>query len=175
MTVIAFHGKPGGAAMLRRDMGDPDWVDHYFSGHDLVDAYSLVESNQGSILVGYSYGGDLIGRLTNVCTTIIGAVLYEAPLFEPTIPLDDFPVLQVWNRYGRESWGDSQRAKKFWDGPFREVVEMRGRGFHVRLTWRWPFLGHAWDRDLNGEIKKFVSYCRNRHAKDQQEATEETS
>lgn len=157
--VIAFHGHPGSADLLRRDMGDPEWVDVFFEGHDLDEAVELVNSEDKVILVGYSFGGDLIACMTCHCRNIVGAVLYESPLLKPVIPKGNFPVCMIWNRFGRQSWPASVRSSQAWCKQGRPFVDLEGRGGHVRFTWRWPFLGHAWDQRLNSEIERFVQYA----------------
>lgn len=158
--VIAFHGRPGRPGILRRDMGDPPWVDQYFAGHDIDAAANEIDRHCRVILVGYSFGGDLIARLTHRCSNVVGAVLYESPLLEPMLPRGHFPVCMVWNDRGRRHWPASQRSCLAWDLPERIFVPMNGRGGHVRMTWRWPFVGHAWDQSLNGQVETFIQFCR---------------
>lgn len=158
---IAFHGRGGTPAMLRRDMGAPYWVDHYHRGLNLQQAAKLCAGHGRVFLVGYSAGGELVAKLTHCLANICGAVVYEAPLREPLVPSGTFPVCMVWNSRGRLGWPAGQRAAQLWDDPARVFVPMQGTGGHVRLSWRPPFISHAWDQKLNAELAKFYDYCSN--------------
>lgn len=166
-TVIAFHGSilpfMNGAKMLRRDMGDPEFVDHYFQGNDVEKAIRFCSQFERVFLIGYSKGGSTIGTLTHyLCKTrIAGAVLYESPLLEvssiPTsLPSDDFPVWSLWNasssrkdsREGRDTVYQWERNRS----KFTYIPGLHGKG---HLQWFPP--AHSWDKGINKHIQDWIN------------------
>lgn len=157
MNVIAFHGKPGRAYILKRDMDNPPWVSTYFAGHNVEAAEELVHSTESPVLVGYSYGGQVIADLSNKCKNIIGVVLYEAPLYGPCNPY--MPVMQIWNNKGRRHWPAARRSRNLWSCA-ETYMEFVVPGKHIRFTSSWPFLGHDWNTDVNDLISVFLEHCK---------------
>lgn len=138
-------------------MGNPSWADIYFQGHDMESAKSICSAFGSVVLVGYSFGGSLIGHLSHVLTNITAAILYESPLLEIEKPAGTFPVLWIQNDY----WTFQFRQREFdetlaaWKQS-HHVAEMTGRGRHARLAWGWPPVGHAWDQRLNKAIGAWI-------------------
>ena len=161
MKVIALHGDYAKPADLRRDMGDPDWVDWYPAGHDAVNIRNLINSsgwqNEPLVLMGYSKGGSVVGDLSHILDNIVGAVLYESPLMSPEDPGGTFPVLWIRNNY-QPAVG---RAFELWQtycawAENHPITKMTGQGRHIRWRFGWPPFGHNWDNSLNGHIERFV-------------------
>jgi hypothetical protein len=157
MKTYAFHGDFASATDLQQDMGDPPWVDAYVDYRS--DFASDIAQQDAACLVGYSRGGSIIGRLSLSLTNIVGAVLYESPLFNVDEPGGDFPVLIIWNRHSRrrrsiEAWDALQR----WKASGRSVTMLEGAGTHIKLVGRPStlFLGHGWDVSLNDKIGTWV-------------------
>ena len=163
VRTIAFHGGYLSPEDLRRDMGDPDWVDEYLPSdyRKVINSGRLIASRGPIVLVGYSIGGSLIGHLSRVLPNIIGAVLYESALIGIDKVAGSFPVLWIRNRYEstkrREHEFDSTRAA--WSVG-REMADMRGEGRHVTWRWGWPPFAHAWDTQLNPMIQSWIANLR---------------
>lgn len=159
IATIAFHGDFANGKILRRDMGDPEWVDLYYEGHDLPLATRVCSAFDTVVLVAYSFGGSLIGHLSHVLTNIAAVVLYESPLMGIDEPAGQFPVLWVRNDYK----STRRREKEFaatlvaWQAD-HNVDKMTGNGRHVRFACGWPPIGHAWDRSLNSSIRDWMKY-----------------
>lgn len=163
MRTIALHGDYATPEMLKRDMGDPTWVDEYFDGRgwryygkSLDKLIQLV--NQPTILVGYSRGCAAICDIANtplVSHWIEAAVIYEGPVTDSNCG-GDFPVLQVWNnrgalkRLGRID--DCIQSMQCWSATHQTTL-MIGSGMHMRL--KPP--GHDWDRSLNNCIEDWIN------------------
>jgi len=158
-TVFAIPGGHLSGRDLRRDMGDPDWVDHYLDRAHPWDLAVKIESiTDGPIvLIGYSVGGSLIGHMSLLLGNIVGVVVYESPLIGVERVGGDFPVLWIENDY-KSTWrreAESLEAfLKWFESHSTEV--MVGEGRHVRLRFGWPPFGHAWDVRLNTRIAGFV-------------------
>lgn len=151
-TVIALHGDGANGALLARDMGYPPWVDHYWNGDDGL--LEFVRSCESVVIVGYSRGTQLAGRLSLKTNNIIGCILYEPMLKGMDSTGGIFPVLWIENDRGRKEWKEMKRAKEVW-ARTHPMTEKEGKGRHwsIRL-WRFPFRGHEWDQSLN-------AYCFN--------------
>lgn len=162
MKVFALHGGYLGPEDLRRDMGDPRWVDHYLDGHDPVFCESQIRQwiipGEKIVLLGYSFGGSVIGHLSQrFQNTIRSAVLYESPLIGTNTTGGKFPVLWIRNMYlatrFREAEFDWTRSA--WQRTHRMTYRF-GSGKHVKPRWGWPPFGHAWDRSLNSFIENWI-------------------
>jgi len=155
MTTIitaALHGQYATGKMLRRDMGDPTWVDYYVHKIGKLTSAELQRLKPPLILVGYSLGGSVIADLTHELD-LVGAVLYESPLLNDTIPAGTFPVLWIQNDYRHKT-----RRKREMDSSLagwkenHQVTQLTGSGRHIRGVIGWPMWGHAWDQTLNDKI-----------------------
>lgn len=157
---IAFHGGYLSPESMRRDMGDPAWVDHYLSNFApsvAADVLQQAWSRDPLILIGYSIGGSLIGHLSNRMSNIVGAVLYESALIGIDSVAGSFPVLWIRNRYK----STPRREREFADTRAawrknREFDEITGRGKHIYWRCGWPPFGHAWDQTLNRFIEQWL-------------------
>lgn len=158
MKTYALPGDFASANDLQRDMGDPPWVDAYV---DYRSPFEEDMARQDAVcLVGYSRGGSVIGRLSLTLPNIVGAVLYESPLFGVDEPGGTFPVMIIWNSHSAprrtiEAWDALQR----WRSRGRQVRLLSGRGRHIKPVWR-PrtlFVGHGWDVSLNDTIGEWVT------------------
>lgn len=152
---IALHGGYLTPGDLRRDMGDPDWVDDYLPTASKI----KLPTHTPLVLIGYSLGGSLIGHLSHFCRNIVAVVLYESPLIGLKVVAGSFPVLWVRNRYTstakRERKFDD--TKRIWQRSHR-VDEMTGQGRHVAWRFGWPPFGHAWDQSLNPLIDIWINH-----------------
>ena len=153
---FALHGDLASPADLRRDMGDPEWVDAYPDWkRGLAPLLLELDVHEWINLVGYSSGGSMISALTWRLDNIRCAVLYEAPNLQPIIPGGNFPVLMIWNDRGRVRWPES--IDTYWDWRVNHPVDVfGGRGRHIAFSWRPPFLRHGWDQSLNDRIAAWI-------------------
>jgi len=158
MKTYAFHGDFASASDLQQYMGDPPWVDAYVDYRS--DFAAGIAQQDAACLVGYSRGGAIIGNLSLSLTNIVGAVLYESPLFGVDEPGGTFPVLIIWNGQSRkrrsiEAWDALQR----WKSGGRSVTMLEGSGRHTKPVWRPStlFRGHGWDVSLNDQIGRWVA------------------
>jgi hypothetical protein len=165
--VVALHGDGGSGELLRRDMGNPSWVDLYPDWkRNSIDHLRHVDR---LIVIGYSSGGSMAGHLTvehddhgervPAFENIAASVLYESPLIGIDDVGGDFPALMIWNNRGASKrWfrkreaADTQAA---WakNHPL-EVWE--GNGRHWEFTHDWPPFRHGWDRSLNNRIRDWI-------------------
>jgi len=158
-TVFALHGGGLSAAAMRRDMGDPPWVDCYVEGDDMSEVLASVGID--IVLIGYSLGGSRIGELSQLLPSdIVGAVLYESPLLGLQSTGGNFPVLWIRNQYRSTEKREREfsRAERIWSSTHPIQREL-GEGRHVRWRFGWPPFGHAWDRSLNPVIADFIFHC----------------
>ena len=166
VTVVAFHGSTffwtNGANRMRRDMGDPNYVSHYYREHNIPDFLAEFATEERLFLIGYSKGGDFIARLTHYLDNIVGVVLYESPVLHDggvcmDYTTDDFPVWMFWNESSRQAktqaaghsiseWSKSRTR-------FTLEMKMQGRG-HV--DWFSFPPGHAWDRRVTALIPSMI-------------------
>jgi dienelactone hydrolase len=147
--VVAFHGDFASPAMLRRDMG-VNWVDHYWDYKR--DDCELLTQPRELVLVAFSRGGSLVGKLASRLDNIRAAILYEAPLLDASQPAGDFPVLLIWNRFSIRRFTPQARRSRLEWAAMHEVTEFQGRGFHIKF---WP-PGHGWDQRLNPRIEAWL-------------------
>lgn len=156
-TVIAFHGGYLTPAAMRRDMGNPSWVDHYLDNDSPEVVANVLRQLDSVTLVGYSIGGSLIGYLSHLLDNIRAAVLYESPLIGLEAPAGAFPVLWIRNRYESTPRREKEFAstKEAWKQNHL-VTEITGRGRHITWLWGWPPFGHAWDTSLNDWIANWI-------------------
>lgn len=155
--VIAFHGGYLSPESMRRDMGDPAWVDQYLPSADAAAIAEVLPTDRPLILIGYSLGGSLIGHLSNRMSNIVGAVLYESALIGIDSVAGSFPVLWIRNRYKstrrrEREFADTRAAWK----KGRQFDEVTGTGRHVSWRFGWPPIAHAWDRTLNPLIAEWI-------------------
>jgi len=163
--VIAFHGDMppliNGAKLLKKDMRSPDYVTHYFKGHDTIEALEYCEQFQSVYLFGYSRGGEVIEKLSrHIADRIVGATIYESRVTGQ--PGGTFPVLQLWNegkhriiwrrrhrwRVARESCRAWRRGRKY------EKVILPNSLLHIKF----PF-GHGFDLIANSLIARHRLEC----------------
>lgn len=158
MNVVAFHGDFASGRILKRDMGNPVWVNRYHDGLDLYKASKSLISRTDNVLIGYSRGGSLIGHLS-ICQDIRikAAVLYESPLIGIDEVGGTFPVLWIKNAYRRKGWRKKEMddTEKLWRAT-HSVDTLVGQGSHVRFTMGCPPIGHAWDQQLNPAIEHWI-------------------
>ena len=159
MKVIAVHGDFATGEQLRYDMGDPPWVDHYITAKTF-DRFAAQVPQQDVVLIGYSRGAEWVREVTNFywCSRVIrirGVVGYE-PLAEGNfVAVHTIPRLLIHNHRGRAAWTRlGEVSLNRWRGP--NTTELQGKGFHVRLKTRPPFIGHAWDQSLNPQVEKWI-------------------
>lgn len=157
MKTYAFHGDFASHDDLQKDMGDPPWVDEYVDYR--TDFEYQIARQDAVCLVGYSRGGSVIGQLSLSLKNIVGAVLYESPLFGIDQPGGAFPVLIIWNDRSRrrrsiEAWDTLCR----WRAGGRSVTMLQGSGRHTKLVRRpsTMFIGHGWDTSLNSTVEAWV-------------------
>ena len=168
--VIAFHGDMlpfmNGARRLKEDMGDPDYVSHYFQGHNVLKALGTCVKFDRVYLIGYSRGGQLISTLANAMPYYIaGACVYEAPLRER--PRGDFPVLQLWNEgSNRRNWRAAEQSRTAWGAreDYQEVVLPNDIG-HIT-----GFLRHGFDTRANSLIRSHIAHCKIKQQKKELQA-----
>ncbi|MEM9369275.1 MAG: hypothetical protein AAGD07_25115, partial [Planctomycetota bacterium] len=134
-AVVAFHGDFASPDMLRRDAGDPVWIDHFFDGHDIDEAIDFCGKFRQVVLVGYSRGGDVVAAVSQRMSHIVAAVLYESPA--NYVPVGRFPAMLIWNDRGRRRTRAAQESNEKWKRN-RETTELSGSGRHSRLIWGWP-------------------------------------
>ena len=151
MHIVAFHGDFASPRMMRRDMS-VDWVDQYWDYQQ--DNVATLADHRDLVLVAYSRGGSVVGKLANALNNIRAAVLYEAPLLDAPTPGGDFPVLIIWNRLSiRRFTREAKRTKQEW-ALQHPISELHGGSLlHVKL---WP-PGHGWDQNLNPPIYEWLS------------------
>lgn len=163
--VVALHGMPGSADMLREDMCNPYWVDKYHQWKGLAPALNQFAALPRLILVGFSQGGARAVQLANILTNVAGIVLYESPL--PNLPMSldptrsisaDCPVLTIWNNNGRKNWKRCVALSRALevrrsDAP---VDILEGEGRHIRMKWSFPPFRHCWDARLNSQIGVYI-------------------
>lgn len=156
MKVVAIHGDGGSARIMRRDMGDPSWVDRYLDWNGQVDAALKLAWGGDIVLVGYSRGGAHIAGLAEHLPNIRAAVIYESP--DPgmeSVP-GNFPALLIWNRRGRGSTYQGSMSDAAWIHSRHPVSRMIGKGRHTKFVFGWPPIGHGWDKSLNPEIESWI-------------------
>jgi len=155
--IIGFHGRFATPKILERDIGDPELVDTYWNkwGYDSIE---YCQQFKKVILVGYSFGGAHIARLSQALTNIAGVVLYESPTF--CQPEGSFPVLFLRNlyRFPRRRTTLLNDSYQAWSRG-RRIYCLYGDGRHMGLTFGIPPLKHAWDKRLNPQIKEFIKTC----------------
>ena len=164
MQTIALHGDYASPDMLRRDMGNPAWVDHYYDGRGWRDVDGRIEllthfirsQEEPVVLVGYSRGGDVVARLSNSIPHLIrAAVVYESPVSVDSCG-GKFPALCVWNDRGSirrlQRVDDVVKSLRLWSVGRRCEI-MIGSGRHMDLM---P-PGHSWDRSLNSRIEDWLT------------------
>lgn len=166
-TVVAFHGGSPffnsigvglGPEDLRRDMNDPEWVDIYAEGFDVEEHYKDLKAIESPlILAAYSMGGSVVGHLSNTDLPIIGAVLYEAPLFGTDVVGGDFPVLWIRNEFQ----STKRREAEFMDtycvwAKDHDIKVLCGAGGHSGFRFGWPPITHNWDTTLNPYIANWI-------------------
>jgi hypothetical protein len=160
--IIAFHGDYATPKMLKEDMGDlANEVDYFFNGHDFGEAIDLCKKFDSVKLIGFSSGGALIAELSYL-KNIKSAVLYESPLGISGKTFGNFPACIIWNRNGRmrNSRFNPYREEALnmvdkWDNG-RDILRLVGNGRHISFKFRFPPFGHAWDKTVNKEIKRFL-------------------
>jgi pimeloyl-ACP methyl ester carboxylesterase len=162
--VVALHGQFASPKILRRDMGDPSWVDIYLptpyddlSRELLIDSLDL-EIDEPMVLVGYSIGGSVIANLSHYFyREIAGVVLYESPMFDSLSVAGDFPVLWIRNNYQSTLRREAEFLDTFTLWSLQHpVTKLIGTGRHMKFTWGWPPIGHAWDQTLNPFIETWI-------------------
>lgn len=166
MTTIALHGDFATAEMLQRDVGDlASLVDCFFAAggwvrfeHQVNKLLRLIsELQEPPILIGYSRGGSVIAKISELIE-IKAVVVYESPVLDSDGVGGDFPVLMVWNdcgaKFGRSAIrrGQAKISQEIWSAT-HPVKEIRGSGTHMRF--RPP--GHGWDVSLNDQIREFLT------------------
>lgn len=177
-TVFAIHGDFG-ANRLRRDMGDPDFVDYYLNWsrkdkrsnfNELKNIISSPKFETPFVFIGYSYGGEVINQLMNryfIRKNTVGIIQYESPLFSvpPTKLMKHIGVMQIWNNYtprSRVRARNKQVSKYFWlNRSGLSVFKITGytKG-HVKFYKTPPFIGHGWDTSINPIIKTWLkTHC----------------
>lgn len=166
-VVVALHGDGGSGDTLRRDIGDPNWIDLYpdwkspswsLEKNIKVLSDQLIDLKTNLVLIGYSSGGSVIARLTEkaeVRRAILCAVVYESPVLSGNAPPGNFPVLMIWNKKGRLSRAIYSSAAiesmECWceNHPVRLLI---GQGRHAKLL---P-PQHMWDQQLNSKIESWI-------------------
>lgn len=168
IKVIAIHGDFARGTTLKRDMGDPEWVDYYpnIRCRRYVDLENfIIKINKPHILIGYSSGADHIAKYINaryVCTSLpktMGVIVYE-----PMCTVDDIycecPSIQIWNDKGYLHNRKAKAAKlssETWSRASALFMEGKGRHF---FRSNYPFFGHCWDQSLNPTLERFVNIWR---------------
>lgn len=166
MYTIALHGDLATGDMLRRDMGDPCWVDEYFDGQwgpgrfdrSVRELSSKIQGVGPCALVGYSRGASVIARLSigPVAELIRAAVVYEGPVIDSASCGGCFPVLMIWNDDGAVANRTKAAAAsiiKWRVGRRLEIIE--GHGKHVEKDEDGKHC-HGWDKSLNVEIRDWL-------------------
>lgn len=166
MTTIALHGDFATAEMLQRDVGDlASSIDGFFAAggwvrfeHQFNKLLRLIsELQEPPILIGYSRGGSVIARLSELIE-IKAAILYESPVLDSDGVGGTFPVLMLWNdcgvKFGRSAIrrGQAKISQEIWSAT-HPVKELRGSGTH--MGFRPP--RHGWDVILNDQIREFLT------------------
>lgn len=164
MQIIALHGDLATADMLRRDMGNPAWVNHYYNagGWRNIDAkielltHFIRLLEEPVALVGYSRGGSVIARLSHTIPHLIKcAVVYESPVKDSDGCGGNFPVLSIWNDRGAirrlHRIDEVLHSINCWSIGRRCEI-MVGSGKHFTLN---P-PAHSWDRSLNNRIEDWI-------------------
>ena len=162
--VVAFHGQTfgvvNGAKRLRDDMGNPAWVDHFFKGHNVLDAIMKCREFDSVYLIGYSKGGQLIAALTHHVTNIVGACIYEAKVKQHPLIKNghgDFPVIQFWNsRSGRAHWKAGKESTDAW---IRGRTYYRQRMIFNDFGHTRPILRHNFDERVVASTYDHISEC----------------
>lgn len=178
MPTIAFHGDYANGEILKRDMGDPPWVDMYFHKWNIEDVKDYCKNFLNINMIGFSRGGSFIAHLSHHIPNIRCAVLYESPVIKhKRKSIDyiagDFPALIIWNNKGfifergRKNWPAAKKMEAMWsengdapsdlsrDRPVDRHLE--GEGGHMRWVWNsWPPVGHDWDQSLNDDIEQWI-------------------
>lgn len=160
-AVIAFHGDFANANVLRRDMGDPSWVTHFWDDHDVKEILRFCRSQSSVVLIGYSRGGSLIGHLSKSLFNIERAVLYESPLLGTNKVGGNFPVLWIWNEYWQSARRRFERADtlRAWELGNRKVIPLNPKNAwrHTRFTpFSNPPIGHNWNQSVNPIVEKWI-------------------
>jgi hypothetical protein len=168
MPTIAFHGDYANGEILKRDMGDPPWVDKYFHKWDIEEVKEYSKDFLNIKMVGFSRGGSFIAHLSHYISNIRCVVLYESPVIKHKKQsinhiAGDFPALIIWNnkgfifKRGRKNWAAGKKMEIMWAENGRPVDHFDGEGGHMRLVWNsWPPVGHDWDVNLNNKIGKWI-------------------
>lgn len=153
--VLAFHGQGSSPARMRYDCGNPDWITHYA---DWTNAEPLPSTP--FVAVGYSLGGAHIAELTHLRSVhLLAVIVYESPVWE--LPKQvDCPVCIVWNDYTpklQQRREMKARSISAWSRVASHVTHYVGRyRKHTRFMPRWPFVGQAWDTELNRRLGDWV-------------------
>lgn len=165
--IIAVHGDYSSGEKLQYDSGDPLFVDYFISWkkyNKISRSYEEVasqirkiqrENDCNLILIGYSRGADFIREYAWDHPHVIGLIGYE-PLASGNLR-SDIPLLLVTNQFGRHFWtrkGNMSAAAWVREDDCMELSG--GVGFHIRLKWGWPPIGHAWDMSLNPMIEAWI-------------------
>lgn len=155
--VVALHGDFASGDLLRRDMGDPSWVNRFPTWRSRSDIE--LPAGEPTVLIGYSSGADMVRRLLAESVfsgrrNVVAAIGYE-PLTTEPLPVTSVPLLVIGNRLGRWRWTPAGRLyRQRWIDAGAAV--MTGRGTHVRATFAWPPVAHAWDQSLNEAIRSWI-------------------
>lgn len=156
--VVAFHGGWLGPDDLRRDMGDPDWVDAYLKGFNSKIHYQNLKTiDRGLVLIAYSFGGNVVGNLSNTDLPILGAVLYETPLIGINSVGGNFPVVWIRNEFESTQRREAEFGSTYQLWAKNHPIEQYcGAGGHSNFRFGWPPFDHNWDTTLNPFIKSWI-------------------
>lgn len=153
--VVAVHGDFATGEQLRYDMGDPPWVDRYITARTAKDFLDQIPGD-ARVLIGYSRGAEWIRMAINagLLPSVRAVVGYEPLALGPF--MSTIPRLLIVNKYGRHWWTElGRRSAEHWAGG-TGAATLVGRGMHVRLKLKPPFIGHAWDQETNTAVERWV-------------------
>lgn len=166
IKAIAVHGDYANGDILKRDIG-VDWIDYYpscKSSNELkVKIFNYLErgdkfsDKNHAICLGFSRGAEWIRQIMEEEINLDDKMIISAVAYEP-LALRKVPKgknLLITNSLGRALWTRlGKKSRDYWlESGANHII---GFGFHIKFTFRLPFIGHAWDQSLNTQIKEFV-------------------